>query len=299
MKREGVNGQGYEPFGALLPGRNYSSSSYNYGFNGKLKDDEIHGATGTSYDFGARIYGSREGRWLSLDPKASKYPSLSPYAFVGNSPLNAIDPDGRDIVVLNYGYTPDPQHWNNHLVGHQAVLIGNDKDGWTYYSYDADEGANGRQDAQGGNDNFTAGLHFNSLEEFANSEHNTFKDDYDDGRGLETAHRNGEGEIIQRYQQGFRITTSAEVDERMRNAANATFDESYNLLTGSECTAVPRNALDAGGLANGEYTDTHQRDPQNYGETIKEKNLLPVTKQREIERSNPGVDVDRQLQRAE
>ena len=143
---------GYDAFGSLLPGRNYSSDAYRFGFQGQEKDDEVHGATGTSYDFGARLLDVRAGRWLSLDPKASKYPSLSPYAFVGNNPLNAIDPDGRDIVVLNYGYTPDPQHWNNHLVGHQAVLIGNDKDGWTYFSYDADESAHSRQVAHGGNE---------------------------------------------------------------------------------------------------------------------------------------------------
>ena len=32
---------GYEPFGSLLPGRNYSRQEYNYGFNGQLKDNEI------------------------------------------------------------------------------------------------------------------------------------------------------------------------------------------------------------------------------------------------------------------
>jgi len=63
--------QGYEPFGALLPGRNYSSSNYNSGFNGKRKDDEIHGVTGTSYDFGARLLDPRVGRWLNIDPVVS------------------------------------------------------------------------------------------------------------------------------------------------------------------------------------------------------------------------------------
>lgn len=93
-----LSASGYEPFGSLLPGRNYSSSSYAYGFGGKRKDDEVHGATGTSYDFEARIQDPRVGRFLSLDPKADTYPSLSPYAFVGNSPLKFIDPTGRTIV---------------------------------------------------------------------------------------------------------------------------------------------------------------------------------------------------------
>ena len=36
--------------------------------------------------------------WLSVDPLAHKYPSLSPYAFVGNNPVMLIDPDGRKVV---------------------------------------------------------------------------------------------------------------------------------------------------------------------------------------------------------
>ncbi len=41
--------------------------------------------------------------WISVDPKADKYPSLSPYNYVGNNPMNAIDPDGRYILPLNAG----------------------------------------------------------------------------------------------------------------------------------------------------------------------------------------------------
>jgi uncharacterized protein RhaS with RHS repeats len=37
-------------------------------------------------------------RFLSVDPLAGKYPGISPYAYVANNPINAIDPDGRDIV---------------------------------------------------------------------------------------------------------------------------------------------------------------------------------------------------------
>ena len=51
-------------------------SLYRFSFNGKEKDDEVKGI-GNSLDFGARIYDSRLGRWMSLDPMQSKYPSLS------------------------------------------------------------------------------------------------------------------------------------------------------------------------------------------------------------------------------
>ncbi len=36
--------------------------------------------------------------WLSVDPLAHKYPSLSPYAFVGNNPVMLIDPNGMEIT---------------------------------------------------------------------------------------------------------------------------------------------------------------------------------------------------------
>jgi|GEM_PF-2260296 len=42
--------------------------------------------------------------WLSVDPLAADYPSLSPYVFVANNPINAIDPDGRKIIFVNGFY---------------------------------------------------------------------------------------------------------------------------------------------------------------------------------------------------
>ena len=76
--------------------------AYRYGFNSMERDNEIKGK-GNSYDFGARMYDSRLGRWLTIDAKASKYPDLSPYNFVANSPLIFIDPDGKDIIIYGSG----------------------------------------------------------------------------------------------------------------------------------------------------------------------------------------------------
>jgi RHS repeat-associated protein len=75
---------------------------YRFGFNGIEKDDEIKGS-GNSLDFGARIYDSRLGRWLSVDPKQSKYPYESPYCFAGNSPVIMIDIGGESkYSVIHY-----------------------------------------------------------------------------------------------------------------------------------------------------------------------------------------------------
>jgi RHS repeat-associated protein len=87
----------YDPFGMELPDRNYSSESYRFGFNGKEKDDEWKGS-GNSYDFDARIYDARLGRWLSVDPLAGKFPDQSPYCFALNNPISFVDPDGREPV---------------------------------------------------------------------------------------------------------------------------------------------------------------------------------------------------------
>ncbi len=70
------------------------SSDYRYGYNDKEKDNEIKGEA-NSLDFGARIYDPRVGRWMSTDSLESKYPSMSAYNYVANTPRMAIDPDGK------------------------------------------------------------------------------------------------------------------------------------------------------------------------------------------------------------
>ncbi len=60
-------------------------------FNGKEKDYE----SGFHY-YGARYYNSELSVWLSTDPMADKYPSLTPYNYCANNPVILIDPDGRD-----------------------------------------------------------------------------------------------------------------------------------------------------------------------------------------------------------
>lgn len=98
-----VSAQGYEPFGSLLPGRNYSSGSYRYLFQGQEHDDEMHGATGTSYAYTFRMHDPRIGRFLSIDPLAAKYPQWAPYAFSGNQVIASRELEGlepnRDLNV--------------------------------------------------------------------------------------------------------------------------------------------------------------------------------------------------------
>ena len=86
----------YYPFGMVMPGRSFTSESYRFGFNGMEKDgEEWTGSEDSHLDFGARIYDSRLGRWMALDPLKGIYASISSYTFSANSPIGVKDSDGR------------------------------------------------------------------------------------------------------------------------------------------------------------------------------------------------------------
>ena len=280
----------YIAFGEVLFEEHSSSFSSPYLFNGKELDRE----TNLSY-YGARYLDMRTSLWLTVDPKMEKYPNYSSYNFCLNNPLKYTDPDGKDIIVISHGRRSKTSidggktNAHAHLVGHMAVLIGNDKTGWTYLSYDYDKGVNKGRGKSGANDVYTE-KKFKSLDEFKNSEHNAFKDDYDDGKGLKTAHRDTNGKIIQRYQDAYRIETSADTDATMIAAASATFDKPWaevsSLGQANQCTTVAERALDAGWLENGEMTPYITIGRTQFGT----RNYLPAAKQEGIEKRNGGID---------
>jgi RHS repeat-associated protein len=77
------------------------AAAYRFGFNGKEKDDEVHGATGTSMDFGDRMLDTRVGRWMSIDKLFHLTPDLSPYNYVANNPLRFTDPSGNFLLDVH------------------------------------------------------------------------------------------------------------------------------------------------------------------------------------------------------
>jgi RHS repeat-associated protein len=96
----------YYPFGMMMVGRSFSSEGYRFGFNGKETENEVHGV-GNNYDYGFRIYNTRLGKFLSIDPLYKSYPFYTPYQFAGNKPIAAVDLDGLEERIVIYYNTSD------------------------------------------------------------------------------------------------------------------------------------------------------------------------------------------------
>ena len=93
-----------------------------YTFSAKEKDAE----TGYSY-FGSRYYSSDLSIWLSVDPMAAKYPSLSPYTYCADNPVRCVDPNGDSIInAYKDSYDYFLQQYN--LAKKKYLNIDNNKD---------------------------------------------------------------------------------------------------------------------------------------------------------------------------
>lgn len=80
-------------------------------------------------------------RFLSIDPLAAKYPSISPYTYVANNPIIAFDPDGKDIWFV-HGTFSNPNTWNENFNALRAWEIAlNDRiHGRDYINIEASKG---------------------------------------------------------------------------------------------------------------------------------------------------------------
>ncbi len=87
----------YSPFGELLSSAGPKKNDFPFRFSSRYYDAE----TGLYY-FGHRYYDPTTGKWLARDPLrevASGSPNL--YAYVGNDPINKIDPIGLALYAFD------------------------------------------------------------------------------------------------------------------------------------------------------------------------------------------------------
>ncbi|WP_136464900.1 RHS repeat protein [Flagellimonas onchidii] len=95
-----VSYNNYYPFGMPQPNRNFDSQEYRYGFQGQEKDSELKGE-GLSVNYKFRMYDTRLGKFLSLDPLSSDYPHNSPFAFAENRVIDGIELEGAEYLQRN------------------------------------------------------------------------------------------------------------------------------------------------------------------------------------------------------
>ncbi len=114
----------YYPFGEIAS-QTGSEEDTHFDFTGQERD---HG-TGLMY-FGARYYDPVVGRFLTMDPLANVRPWESPYMYVGNNPLNNIDPTGEDWFyyqaagdsVSRYHWHPGSEYTTTDAEGNETTL---------------------------------------------------------------------------------------------------------------------------------------------------------------------------------
>jgi RHS repeat-associated protein len=88
----------YYPYGMLIPELSAKAALPDEQNWYKFSSKELETALNLNmYDFGARLYDPVIDRWISPDPLAEKYYSISPYAYALNNPIRYIDPDGMAV----------------------------------------------------------------------------------------------------------------------------------------------------------------------------------------------------------
>jgi RHS repeat-associated protein len=194
-----------------MPGRTFVlGGGYRYGFNGQEKDDESNG-----YNFGARVYDSRLGRWWSIDPEGKRHPENSTYSSFDNNPNIYGDLNGKDFIYL----LDQDAVYGTGISGHSAMLIGDDERGWTMFTKTGENNPDGTA--------VFYAIHYKTLNDYVIS--------------------NAQIQDDSRIELGFRIKTTSEQDDEMFGTAMSFAQKPYE-LKGHNCADYVRMAAEAGGV---------------------------------------------------
>ena len=109
----------YLPFGESFIDQQ-TNHNIRFTFSSKEKDTE----TNYSY-FGARYYSSDLSVWLSVDPLADKYPSMSAFMYCAGNPVMLVDPDGKVFTDFINNKTGETKHIDD---GQDQIIAISDQD---------------------------------------------------------------------------------------------------------------------------------------------------------------------------
>ncbi|MCA0427273.1 MAG: RHS repeat-associated core domain-containing protein [Bacteroidetes bacterium] len=97
----------YYPYGLNIKGLEYTDAGPDTNHYALMTGKELVMRNHLEYyDFGARMYDPRIGRWISPDPLANRREWLSTYNYCQDNPINRIDPTGElddDYFIRNNG----------------------------------------------------------------------------------------------------------------------------------------------------------------------------------------------------
>lgn len=203
------------------------------------------------------------------------YTHYSPYSYCVGDPINYVDPNGCDVVVLNFGN--DIKH------EHLALLIQNNEGKWQYYSINGDNFYLSGKHKGGRTFNDIGVGEWDTPLDFLNSQYNNRNENTKDNSNY-----NHFG-----FREGYLIYTSTEQDAIMRTKFENESHTKYTPLGNNCATIVQRVLLDAGiPIANPNYINIHIPANHKLGEEAYEYikpniNPIPDEAYKAIKEQNP------------